>query len=348
MVLSVESPMLSRPRPDYGEAMPISWPEEIDDVLGGDLTAALAVATPAGGAVVTAVTPIGLRDRERGTVTFLTSLGFSRKLDHIRADPRVALAYHARTHGTSTSRRFVLVQGTARVELHSTQAEIDRILDRAQRVLGGPPRFAHRFWGWWMREYATVRVPVIIDVDTITSWPDLDCVGTPETWTTATPSTPGLPASRHAPAGGTAPRIPMSTAARRVGLTSHRLLGFLDKAGCPTIAPVTVTSTSGRGFAVTAAPGIFPLGTRRAGLLAHEYRARLVGIRTHFFTGWLTATGSRDAIYAPHTEAGFSLPANKTLLLLANGLMAKVGVRRASRAGAIAEWPTPFRHSAWK
>lgn len=72
------------------------WSELDDGIIGGDLTAALAYVTPAGGAVVTAVAPIGLRDREAGTVAFTTSLGFGRKLDRIDENPRVALAYHAR------------------------------------------------------------------------------------------------------------------------------------------------------------------------------------------------------------------------------------------------------------
>ena len=79
--------------------MPITWPDSVDEIIGGDLTAALAYVTPAGGAVVTAVAPVGLRDRAAGTVTFTTSLGLGRKLERIARNPRVALAYHAREHG---------------------------------------------------------------------------------------------------------------------------------------------------------------------------------------------------------------------------------------------------------
>src|ERR687884_783127 len=96
--------------------MSVSWPDEVDQVIDGDMTAALAYVTPAGGAVVTAVAPIGLRDRERGTVTFTTSLGFGRKLERIRRNPRVALAYHAREHGFAGGERYVLVQGDARFD----------------------------------------------------------------------------------------------------------------------------------------------------------------------------------------------------------------------------------------
>lgn len=40
------------------------------------------------------------------------------------------------------------------------------------------------------------------------------------------------------------------------------------------------------------------------------------------------------ALYAPHTGFGFRAPANKTLLLLANGLLAKRGLRKARRGAA--------------
>src|SRR3954451_21758771 len=59
----------------------VEWPDAIDEIIGGDLTAALAYVTPAGGTVVTAVAPIGLRDRDAGTVGFATSLGLGRKLE---------------------------------------------------------------------------------------------------------------------------------------------------------------------------------------------------------------------------------------------------------------------------
>jgi hypothetical protein len=58
--------------------MPLAWDDEIEAVLDGDMTAALAYRTPAGGAVVQAVAPIGLHDRAAGTVGFTTTFGFSK------------------------------------------------------------------------------------------------------------------------------------------------------------------------------------------------------------------------------------------------------------------------------
>ena len=77
----------------------MAWSDEVDAIIDGDLTAGLAYVTPAGGVVVTAVAPIGLRDRAAGTVGFTTSLGFGKKLERIKRNPKVALAYHAREHG---------------------------------------------------------------------------------------------------------------------------------------------------------------------------------------------------------------------------------------------------------
>jgi len=58
--------------------------------------------------------------------------------------------------------------------------------------------------------------------------------------------------------------------------------------------------------------------------MAHRYEAQLIGLETRQHTGWLD-----DGVYAPHTESGFRAPANKTVLLLANGFMARRGLKRA-------------------
>ena len=89
--------------------------------------------TPARGSVVTAVAPIGLRDREAGTVGFTTALGFGRKLERLRDEPRIAMAYHAREYGFGDGApRFVLVQGEATFD-----ADPDR--DFLENEIG-PPR----------------------------------------------------------------------------------------------------------------------------------------------------------------------------------------------------------------
>ena len=67
-----------------------------------------------------------------------------------------------------------------------------------------------------------------------------------------------------------------------------------------------------------------------------EFFGRLVGREARGHTGWLVVGDGRErGLYAPHTGFGFRAPGNKTLLLLANGFLAKRGLRQARRqAGA--------------
>jgi len=44
---------------------PVRWPDDADDVINSDITAAAAYLTPAGGAVVTAVAPCSIGQRAR-------------------------------------------------------------------------------------------------------------------------------------------------------------------------------------------------------------------------------------------------------------------------------------------
>jgi hypothetical protein len=307
---------------------PVTWDDEVDDVLDGDLTAGLAYLTPAGGAVVTAVAPIGLRDRAAGAVSFTTSFGFAKKLDRIRRDPRVALAYHARDHGFSHSPRYVLVQGVATVGEPDPEFLREVVTPRATRYLG-PPRQG-RFWDRWMREYYADRVGVDVRVERIVSWPDLAGGGEPVVL--GAPPPEAQPAPQEPPAKGTGPRIHVRRAARRLAAAPHRLLAFRGADGFPVVLPVEIGEAAAEGLRV-GGPGL-PRGGRRAGLLAHGYREQLVGLVSRQHTGWLEVDpGGGEGIYSPHTEAGFRAPTSKTLLLLANGFLAKRNVRRARRAG---------------
>ncbi|MDX6572846.1 MAG: hypothetical protein QOC86_2002, partial [Gaiellales bacterium] len=72
---------------------------------------------------------------------------------------------------------------------------------------------------------------------------------------------------------------------------------------------------------------------RRAGMLAHDYRAKLIGLAARQHTGWLECDGGTQALYGPHTGSSFRAPANKTLLLLGNGYLARKGLREARKRG---------------
>ena len=254
----------------YGCQMTVSWSEEIDGVLGGDLTAALTYLTPAGGAVATAVAPVGLRDRQAGWVGFTTSLGFGKKLDRIQRDPHVALAFHARQYGTSHSQRYVLVQGRAEIVPDPDEALRTLVWDQAVGVLG-PAKRGRLFWDRWLRQYYAVRVPVLVQVDRILTWPDLRCEGSPEVL--GTPAPLGPPAPQDPPKRGTGPRLNSARAARRCRAKRHQLLVYRGADAYPVTVPVQVKDGGPGGMRLTAVPGLLPPGGRRAGLLAHSYRA---------------------------------------------------------------------------
>lgn len=307
--------------------MGLRWDDEIDAILTGDLAAGLGYRTPAGGVVVQAVAPIGLRDRDAGTIGFTTSLGFSKKLERIERDPRVAMAFHAREHGFASGSDYVLVQGRARIISAPTQAERDEVREQATLHLGAPAEGF--FWDRWLKEYYAARVPVRIDVERIVVWPDLRCAGAPRVLGEPLADEPVAP--QKPPKGGTGPRVDVTKMAKRVRGTRHVLLGFADGGGHPLIVAVTVADAGAGGLRLGAdAP--LPSGGRRAGLLGHSYRRRLIGLEARQYTGWLAVGDDGAALYAPHTETGYRAPPNKTLLLLLNGILAKRGMRAARKA----------------
>jgi hypothetical protein len=310
--------------------VPVSWPDHVDEILDADLTAALGYVTPAGGAVVLAVAPIGLRDRDQGKVGFTTSLGFAKKLARIKREPRVALAYHAREHSGCSRSEYVLVQG--RAEPVEKPSEEDRALVRrlAEARLGSAR--SGFFWDRWLREYYMVRIPVWVHVERLTVWPDTRCHGEPERYGAPEPGAP--PDPQKPPAKGTGPRVDVARVARRLAKTPYVLLGHVGADGYPTVGPVEVHGSDATGLELTGASGVIPAGARRAGLLGHSYKPKLIGLTARQYTGWLEA-GDGRALYAPHTETGFVAPPNKTLLLFFNGLQAKQGLRKARRSGAL-------------
>lgn len=316
------------------DAMPPAWTDEVDEIFDGDLTTAVAYITPAGGAVATAVAPIGLRDRERGQLMFTTSLGFSKKIERIRSDPRVALAYHAREHGFAAGNpRYVLVHGDAHIVEPPDREYLENVVGpAAERFMGKPKRGP--FWDRWLAAYYADRVPVEVTVKRIVAWDSLDCAGEPAVLGAPLPAGPAPPQAE--PKKGAGPRVDCDRALRKLEGLTHRLLAYKGADGYPMVLPVQVRAASADGLRLRSTVPL-PPGGRRAGLLAHRYNAQLIGLATRLHTGWLTADEDGEhATYAPHTESGFKAPGNKTLLLLGNGFLARRGLKKAAKERAAA------------
>jgi hypothetical protein len=306
----------------------VRWSAGIDEVIKGDITAAAAYITPAGGAVVTAVAPCGITRRDQGMVGFTTSLGFGKKLERIVADPRVALAYHAREHGFSASSAYVLAQGLASVDLTPSRERLEELTPQVERYVGKVVRGP--VWDRLLREYYQERVLVEIGVTRMATWPDLGAAGEVEVTGASWP--PGWPAPQQPPKNGTGPRVDVAKATERVAILPHHVLAYQGADGFPVIVPVHVAGYDAQGMRLVVPAGLLPPGGRRAGLLAHSYRAHLVGLTSRVFTGWLEVSDN-GAVYAPHTSKGFVAPPMKRMLLVSNGLLAKYGLWQARRQG---------------
>jgi hypothetical protein len=243
-------------------------------------------------------------------VTFTTSLGFGKKLERLRRDPRMALAYHAREHGLGPQDdpRYVLVQGRASfAEEAPSREEMERIGEQATPFMGEPKRGV--FWDRWLQAYYADRIRVDVAVERVLHVPG--------------DALPEAAPAQSPPRNGAGPRVDVARAAKRLRKVGHTLAGWRDADGFPIVAPVTVGADSPAGIELSSAVEL-PSGGRRAGLIGHSYRAQLIGLESRTHTGWL-----QDGVYAPHTEAGFVAPPNKTLLLLANGFLARRGLKRA-------------------
>ena len=308
-----------------------AWPEAVDEVLGGDQALAFAHVTPARGVVLTPLTNTGLRDRAAGAAEPVSSsVGMWRKLERVRAEPRVALAYHAREHGFADRPEYVLVQGTASLSPLEDRGWVERHREAWERFSGS--RDVGPLWERWLRAYHW-RVGISLVVERVSVWPDLACRGEVEVHGTPRPAAP--PAPQRPPAKGTAPRIRHHRAARRAARRPHVLLGWVGTDGFPVVVPVDVAGAEAHGIQLTAPPGLVPPGGRRAGLLAHSFARYTAGQHQHRHTGWLQADGDR-ILYAPHTESGYHLPESMTLYRLGAGLVTRRGLRAARRAGFVA------------
>src|SRR3954470_17510043 len=153
------------------------WPDNVDEILAGDQVVALAYTTPGNGVILTPLTNFGLRDREAGTLRAVnSSVAAWRKLDRIRTSPKIALAYHTRTHGFSDRPEYVLVQGTA--TLKPAVPDYPKSIQPTWERFGGPVDIG-ALWNWWLRVY-NLRIPIEIAVERVIVWPDRACEGAPQ------------------------------------------------------------------------------------------------------------------------------------------------------------------------
>ena len=305
------------------------WPDDVDEILASDLAAGFAYLTPAKGVVITPMAPLALRDREAGTVTLSTSQGLWKKLQRIRRNPGVAVAYHAREHGLSDRPGFVLVQGRASFPTKPDRAWLESITPEWERFLG-PRRTG--LAGRMLDVYYWQRVPITIQVERVLAFPDDAASGEPTVYG-APPAEPAP--AQNAPKGGTEPRVDSAKVAAQAQRLPHTLLGWRGSDDLPEVVPARAVEAGPEGVRLTAPAASVPPGGRRAGLTSHAFEPRMVGQEQRVHTGWLEAEGDGAVTYAPHTKAGYRLPASDLAFTLGSASLAFR--MRAARAAGVAE-----------
>jgi len=306
---------------------PAPWPDSVEEILDGDHAVALAYITPAGGVVLAPVSNFGLHDRAAGTVSVNSSVGAWKKLERIRRNPRVALAFHTRAHATHDRAEYVLVQG--RASLREPVADYpSTVLESWERL--EPWRDLGLLWKRWLRIYA-LRVEIQVAVERMIVWPDLACEGTPEIHGAPLPSQPSPP--QAPPLKGTGPRVDQARAATRGARLPHALLGWVSADGFPLAIPVRIGRAGEDGIALRVPREIAPPGGRRAGLTAHWFSRGVVGQRQRIHTGWMqTPAGDGPVTYSPHTSATYRMPTSRLVYRLVVGLFTRLRYRQARQA----------------
>jgi len=307
----------------------VSWNDGVDEILAGDLAAGFAYLPPAKGVAIVPMAPLGLRDREAGTVTLTTSLGLWRKLDRVRRNPGVAVAYHAREHGFGNRPGFVLVQGRATFSSTPDRAWLESITTDWDRFL--VPRSGGAL-GRALDVYYWQRVAIDIEVVRVVAYPDNAARQDPEVFGAERPAPP---VPQQEPTGGTEPRVSVESVAAKAERLPHTLLGWCAADDLPEVVPVSSARPTAGSLGLDVPPGSVPLGGRRAGLTSHAFWPRMVGQEQRIYTGWLSADEDGSVRYAPHTKSGYRLPRSKLLYNVGCASIAR-GMRGARRAGLAA------------
>ena len=305
--------------------MTVTWDDDVDEIIAGDAAVGFASVTPAKGVVIVPMAPLGLRDRDAGTVTITTSLGLPKKLVRLRQNPSVALAYHAREHGFSSSSLYVVVQGTATVEPKPDRAWLESITPQWERFLG--PRHTGPL-GRLMDIYYWERVAIRIQVGRVLVYD-----GTPASPRVTGEDLPAdVPSPQSAPTGGTGPRVDAGKVAAHLDRLPHSLLGWVGSDGLPMVSRVSAAGVGEDGVRLNSRDGSLPVGGRRAGLTAHSFQNHMVGQEQRVHTGWLEVDGD-EAVYAPHTKSGQAIPSSKAHFAVGAGIGMRPGYKKARKLG---------------
>lgn len=308
----------------------VAWPDAVTDVVGGDLVTACATATRFGGTNLFPVCTLGAHDPDAGTISMTSPLALGQKLDHLRVNPRMAMAFFSRAHGFATSPSYVLVQGDAEVGEPPTCAPLGDLRDDWERFLGPLPE--GRFGRWALREYVERRVPITLGVRRIVMWDDLVATGAPRVIGPAFDAE----ATGHDPLRQIRPaRWAKRRADRQLQRGPDHLVSYLGDDGYPVVLPVPGTTADDDGLVLTRHD--LPVGGRRASFISFWFAAQLRGQGALQVRGWLDAADGGTATLRPTALSRFNLPGGSVAPKLIVPLAVKAKHHRLRRRGLIVD-----------
>jgi hypothetical protein len=314
--------------------------DELDAVLDGDFTVALAQVTPLRGVVLAPVNSYGW-DAESRTFRFTSDLAAFKKLRRLERNPHVAIVFHTREHGTASGEDYIVVQGDASFSWYPDRDELGGFYQRPGTALG-PDNLGGGLWNWWLAPFWWDRVVVRVRAQRIIAFPDRTCSGPASVLGSAEPV--GPPPPQAPPGKGTGPRVAITRVARELRTLPHRLLGWVGADGYPMVAPVQAAEVTTDEMVLTAPAGLVPIGGRRAGLTGHAFTAGTLGQRQVALTGWLENDGAALR-YAPHTRLSYTVPASRFVWRTVVGAVTRVGLERAGRDGLPSLPPRRIHHT---
>jgi hypothetical protein len=247
------------------------------------------------------------------TIDVTTGLGYPKKADDARRNPRVGLLFSDPTGSGVAKRAQVLVQGTAEVDESDLDANRERYLRESIEKLPAtrtmhPPKFMRGPLNWY---YA--RIYVRVRPERVFVWPDGDPLREPLVHDSHLEEVRSghseEPAEPHVPAGGGA--IAWDSRITELG-TRHPMavLSWVGPDGFPLAIrlPVALDREAQR-IRIDAVPAGLPLAEGRACLTAHAHAEDFTWQENFQVRGDLVRDADGGWALVPHKlVGGFEIP----------------------------------------
>ncbi len=269
-------------------------------------------------------------------VDVTTGLGYPKKANDARRNPRVALLFSDPTGSGVASGLQVLVQGTAEVDDRDLAANRERYWRESWNKLPGtrrmhPPKLLRGLFGWYY-----TRIYVHVRPERVFVWADGDLGKTPachgahleevRSGHSEEPIEPHEP-----PTGG---GIPWEGRAEELGRRHETaVLAWVAPDGFPLAARVPVsTDPSRRRILLGEEPAGLPVIEGRACLTAHSHAPDFAWQENFQVRGDLVRDGGRLALVPHKLVGGFELPNESQLSVYRRNLAKSIRFYRTARS----------------